>query len=172
MLRNIQEAELDNAIERKVGRLGLRLVRILREKGKLDEKTLPTLALMKRADVQNTMLHLQIHGFVDIQEIPRDTNRSASRTMFLYFYDAERSLGQLLDNTYKAMLRCMQIRDVHRQANREVLAFVERPDVKGREQEALEKKYFDKYEKYREVENKLVGQVQRLDSLVALLRDY
>ncbi len=172
LLQQLREAELDNAIERKVGRQGLRLARILRDKGKLDEKTLPTLALMKKSDVQNTMLEMQMHGFVDMQEVPRDNNRSASRTLFLWFCDTARSLDMLLDNAYKAMVRCLRIRDVHRQANREVLAFVQRPDVRGREKEALEKKYFDKYQAYCETEKKLMGQVMRLDTLVATLRDY
>ncbi|TPX10583.1 uncharacterized protein E0L32_008469 [Thyridium curvatum] len=172
LLRNIRTEELDNVIERKVGRQGLRLARILREKGKLDEKALPALALMKKTDVQNKMLEMQMHGYVDVQEVPRDNNRTASRTIFLWFCDPERSSAQLLDNSYKAMLRCMQIRDVHRRENKDVLTFVERPDVKGREQEALEKKYFDKYERFRDIENKLLGQVMRLDDLVAVLRDY
>ncbi|ERT00126.1 hypothetical protein HMPREF1624_03495 [Sporothrix schenckii ATCC 58251] len=172
LLKRLRESELDNAIERKVGRQGLRLARILRDKGKLDEKTLPTLALMKKSDVQNKMLEMQMHGFVDMQEVPRDNNRSASRTLFLWFCDTPRSLDTLLDNAYKSMVRCLRIRDVHRQENNEVLTFVQRPDVKGREKEALEKKYFDKYQSYCEIEQKLMGQVMRLDSLVGTLRDY
>ncbi|OAA67879.1 DNA directed RNA polymerase 3 subunit [Niveomyces insectorum RCEF 264] len=172
LLRRLRTAELDTAIERKVGGPGLRLSRILRAKGKLDEKTLPALALMKKGDVQNTMLQMQMHGFVDMQEVPRDANRSASRTLFLWFCDPARALDTLLDNTYKALVRCLRVRDVHRRANEAVLAFVERPDVKGREREALEQKYFDKYQTYCAVEAKLFGQVMRLDSLVATLRDY
>ncbi|CAK7209406.1 RNA polymerase III subunit C82 [Sporothrix curviconia] len=172
LFKRLRELELDNAIERKVGRQGLRLARILRDKGKLDEKTLPTMALMKKSDVQNKMLEMQMHGFVDMQEVPRDNNRSASRTLFLWFCDSPRSLDTLLDNAYKAMVRCLRIRDVHRRENKEVLTFVQRPDVKGREKEALEKKYFDKYQSYCEIEQKLMGQVMRLDSLVATLRDF
>ncbi|CAK7566585.1 MAG: RNA polymerase III subunit C82 [Sporothrix epigloea] len=172
LLQRLRESELDNAIERKSGRYALRLARILRDKGKLDEKTLPTMALMKKSDVQNKMLEMQMHGFVDMQEVPRDTNRSASRTLFLWFCDSPRSLDTLLDNAYKAMVRCLRIRDVYRRENKEVLAFVQRPDVKGREKEALEKKYFDKYQLYCDIEKKLMGQVMRLDSLVATLRDY
>ncbi|CAK7268058.1 RNA polymerase III subunit C82 [Sporothrix epigloea] len=172
LLKRLRESELDNAIERKAGRYGLRLARILRDKGKLDEKTLPTMALMKKSDVQNKMLEMQMHGFVDMQEVPRDNNRSASRTLFLWFCDSPRTLDTLLDNAYKAMVRFLRIRDVHRRDNKEVLTFVQRPDVKGREKEALEKKYFDKYQLYCEIETKLMGQVMRLDSLVATLRDY
>lgn len=172
LVRRLREAELDNAIARKAGRTGLRLARILRDKGKLDEKTLPTMALMKKGEVQNKMLEMQMHGFVDMQEVPRDNNRSASRTLFLWYCDPARAQDALLDHAYKAMVRCLRIRDVHRAAARDVLAFVERPDVKGREREALEKKYYDRYQQYCDIETKVVGQVLRLDRLVATLRDF
>jgi DNA-directed RNA polymerase III subunit RPC3 len=172
LLRNIQEMELDKVIERKVGRLGLRIARVLKQKGKVDEKTLPNLVFLKKTDVQNKLLELQVNGFADIQEVPRDSNRVASRTMFFWYCDVDRCLAQLLDNNYKAILRCLQTREVHRSLNKDVLAFVERPDVKGREKEALEGKYFTKYEQYRDVENKLLGQVLRIDNLVAILRDF
>lgn len=172
LVRRLQEAEVDVVIERTSGRHGLRLARILREKGKLDEKNLPTIALMKKSDVQNKMLEMQMAGFVDIQEVPRDNNRTASRTMFLWFSDTDRCLGQLLENTYKAMLRCMQTLIVHREKERDVLAFTKRTDVRGKEKETMETAYYEKYSKFLDLERKLLGHVMRLDDMVAVLRDY
>jgi len=172
LLRRIQETELDKVIERQVGRPGLRLARVLRKHGKLDEKGLNKVVLMPKNPMQNHLLRMQVHGFVDVQEVPKDNSRTANRTLFLWYSDMERSLSQLLDNNYKAMLRCLQIRKRHQHKNSDVLTFVERPDVKGREKEALEGKYFNKYEQYRETEGRLLSQVMRLDELVAILRDY
>jgi DNA-directed RNA polymerase III subunit RPC3 len=172
LVRRIQERELDTVIERKIGRHSLRLIRILRKRGKADEKSLPMQAMMAKATVHKTMLEMQMHGFVDVQEIPKDSTRNAKSTIFLWFCDTDLSLTQLLDNTYKTMLRCLQVREVHRQDAREVLRFVGRPDVKGREKEALEKKYFDRYDRYRSIEDKILGHVMRLDDMVGILRDY
>ena len=172
LLRRVQETELDNVIERKVGRAGIRLARVLRKHGKLDEKSLPKLVLMPKNAMQNMLLRMQLHGFVEVQEVPKDNSRTATRTLFFWYCDVDRSLSQLLDDSYKAMLRCLQIRESYRQKNNDVLTFVERPDVKGREKEALEKKYFIKYERYRDAESKLLCQMTRLDDLVAILRDY
>jgi len=172
LLRRIQETELDNVIERKLGRPGLRLALVLRKHGKLDDKAILKLVLMSKGTMQNTLLRMQVYGFAEIQEVPKDNSRTATRTLFFWYCDMERCLSQLLDNTYKAMLRCLQIRKAHQHKNSDVLTFVERPDVKGREKEALEKKYFNKYEQYRDTEGKLLNQVMRLDDLVAILRDY
>ena len=172
LLQNLREAELDTVMEQSVGRDGLRLVRILRQKGKLDEKTLPSLALMPKGDVQKKMLEMQMTGYVDMQEVPRDNNRTASRTIFLYWTDTERCLDRLLDNTYKAMVRCLQRLELHRQQDREVLDIVQREDVRGREKEVMEKRYYDKFVRVTEVQEKLLGHVMRLDDLVGLLRDF
>ncbi|KAI6378070.1 hypothetical protein MCOR25_002316 [Pyricularia grisea] len=172
LVRRLQETELDTVLERTVGRHSLRLIRIVRKRGKVDEKSLPNQAMMSKGTVHKIMLEMQMHGFVDVQEVPKDSTRNAKSTIFLWFCDTESSLSQLLDNTYKTMLRCLQVREVHRQNAREVLRFVERPDIKGREQEALEKKYFDRYDQYRRIEDKILGHVMRLDDIISILRDY
>jgi DNA-directed RNA polymerase III subunit RPC3 len=172
LLYALQNSELDTVIESTSGRHGLRLARILRSKGKLDEKSLPSIALMKKADVQNKMLEMQMAGFVDIQEVPRDNNRTANRTMFLWFSDSERCLDQLLENTYKSMLRTLQNLLVQRRHNREVLGLAERKDVRGREEEIMETGTYNAFVMYRDIEGRLLNQLMRLDDLVAVLRDY
>ncbi|KAI3401173.1 hypothetical protein diail_319 [Diaporthe ilicicola] len=172
LMRALQQMELDTVIERSVGQTGLRLVRILRRVGKMDEKTLPSLALMSKGEVQKLMLKMQMFGYVDMQEVPRDNNRTASRTLFLYWTDTSRCLDRLLDNTYKAMLRCLQRLEVQREMEREVLDTVKRDDVRGREKELLEGRFYNRFVRISEIEEKLLAQVARLDSLVGTLRDF
>jgi DNA-directed RNA polymerase III subunit RPC3 len=172
LLQQLREAELDAVIERTVGRQGLRLVRILRKKGKLDEKALPNIALMKKSEVQSKMLEMEIAGFVDIQEVPRDTSRTANRTIFLWFTDTDRCIYTLLNNTYKTATRCLQRLSVHRRKERDVLLLTTRTDVKGREKDVMRKEYYDRFAKLLEIERKLLGHMMRMDEMVAVLRDY
>ncbi|KKY30811.1 putative rna polymerase iii subunit rpc82 [Diaporthe ampelina] len=172
LMRTLQQVELDTVIERSVGQSGLRLVRILRRVGKMDEKTLPSLALMSKGEVQKMMLKMQMFGYVDMQEVPRDNNRTASRTLFLYWTDTGRCLDRLLDNTYKAMLRCLQRLEVQREMEREVLDTVKRDDVRGREKELLEGRFYNRFVRISEIQEKLLAQIARLDSLVGTLRDF
>ncbi|KPM39464.1 hypothetical protein AK830_g7095 [Neonectria ditissima] len=172
LMDRLREAELDAMIEQTHGRHGLRLTRILREKGKLDEKMLPAAALMKKGDVQGKMLAMQMAGLVDIQEVPRDNMRLANRTLFFWFFDRERTQLQALDDIYKAMLRCLQTLQVERHRKRNILSFVERKDVQGKEEEVMTAEHYNKYNMHLEAQSKLLGQVMKLDEMVAVLRDY
>lgn len=172
LMRSLQEVDLDTTIQRTVGRPGLRLVRILRRVGKMDEKTLPNMALMPKMDVQSLMLKMQMLGFADIQEVPRDNNRTASRTLFLYWTDTDRCIDRLLDNTYKVMVRCQQRLDVERQAESEILDLVKREDVRGREKEVIQTRHFARFVKVMDVQERLVAHLMRLDNMVGTFRDF
>lgn len=172
VMNRVRERELDAMIEQSFGRHGLRLTRVLREKGKLDEKMLHTAALMKKPDVQGKMLAMQMAGLVDIQEVPKDNSRVANRTMFFWYFDGERTQAQLLDDVYKAMLRCLQTLEVKRHKEKNVLAFVERKDVQGKEEEVMTTEYYNKYNQHLEVQEKLLGQVMRLDQMISIFRDF
>ncbi|ROT43369.1 RNA polymerase III subunit RPC82 [Sodiomyces alkalinus F11] len=172
LLDRLGQMESEAIIEQTFGRHGLRLTRILRSKGKLDEKTLPSLALMKKQDVQGKMLALQMAGFVDVQEVPRDNSRTANRTMFFWFFDESRVRNQLLDDMYKTMLRCLQTLDVQRYRERNILSFVDRKDVKGKEEEVMTTEHYNKYNRFLELQSKLLGHVMRLDDLVSVFKDF
>lgn len=172
LLESLRLMELDTVIQRSVGLTGLRLVRILRRVGKMDEKTLPNLALMPKGDVQKLMLKMQMLGYADMQEVPRDNNRTASRTLFLYWTDTDRCMDRVLDNTYKTMVRCMQRLDVQRQMEAEVLDLVQRDDVRGREKEVMQDRYYSRFVRVTEIQEKILAHVMRLDNLVGTIRDF
>ncbi|KAI5462199.1 RNA polymerase III Rpc82, C-terminal [Mariannaea sp. PMI_226] len=172
LMERLRETELDAMIEQSHGRHGLRLTRILREKGKLDEKMLHSAALMKKSDVQGKMLAMQMAGVVDVQEVPKDNLRLANRTLFFWYFDKERTEKQVLDDIYKAMLRCLQTLRVEQHKERNILSFVERKDVQGKEEEVMTTEHYNKYNAHLRVQDKLLGQVMRLDDLVGVMRDY
>ncbi|KAL2135797.1 hypothetical protein VTI74DRAFT_6863 [Chaetomium olivicolor] len=172
LMTALREAELDSVIERTSGRQGLRLVRILRAKGKLDEKALPNVALMRKPELQQKMLEMQTAGFVHVQEVPRDVKADVKKSFFLWFCDVDRSLNRLLDTSYKTMVHCIQVLEALRQKEREVLETTKRSDVRGREKDTMRKEYFERYSRFLECERKLFAQVMRVDDLISVLRDF
>jgi len=168
----LRETELDSVIEQHSGRQGLRLVRILRAKGKLDEKTLPNVALMRKPEIQQKMLEMQTAGFVHTQEVPRDNKADVKKSFFLWFCDVDKSLDRILDTSYKTMLRCIQILEVRRQKEKDVLMLTRRTDVRGREKDVMRKEYYDRYSRFRDHEKRLFAQLMRLDDLICLIRDF
>ena len=172
LMAQLRLMELDILIEQSFGHKGLRLVRVLREKGKLDDKILPNIALMRKADVHVKMAEMEMAGFLDVQEVPRDNQRAAARTIFLWFFDEGRTLKRTLDNVYKTMVRCLQRLEVERRKKSNVLAVTERKDVQGMEEEKLRSDAYNEYQQFLEIEKKLLGQVSKLDDLVSVFRDY
>ncbi|KAL5596521.1 hypothetical protein BROUX41_006746 [Berkeleyomyces rouxiae] len=172
LLDTLRQVELDAIIMQSFGRHGLRLTRILQQKGRLDEKTLASLALMKKQAVQNKILDLQQGGFVEIQEVPRDNNRMANRTMFFWFCDPETTKKAVVENLQKMILRCLERQDYERRAEKDLLEYVNRTDVKGKEEQEMSKEHFERYCKFLRLQDKIFGEVQRLDDMLALFKDY
>lgn len=172
LIQQLRYVELDTMIEDTFGRHGLRLTRILREKGKLDDKTLPAIALMRKPDVHVKMAEMEMAGFLEVQEVPRDNNRAANRTMFFWFFDEARTLKRVLDNSYKSMVRCLERLEVERYKKRAVLSLSERKDVQGKEEEMLRGDVYDEYLEFLDIEKKLLSQVSRLDDLVSVFQDF
>ncbi|KAK4142786.1 RNA polymerase III subunit RPC82-domain-containing protein [Dichotomopilus funicola] len=172
IINSLREVELDSVIERTCGRQGLRLVRILRAKGKLDEKALPNVALMRKPELQQKMLEMQTAGFVAVQEVPRDVKADVKKSFFLWFCDVDRSLSQMLDTSYRTMVHCLQVLEALRHKERDVLETTKRSDVRGREKDTMRKSYYERYSRFLECERKLFAQVMRVDDLVSVLRDF
>ena len=127
---------------------------------------------MKKGDVHIKMAEMELAGYLDVQEVPRDNNRTAARTLFLWFFDQDSTMAKVLDNTYKAMVNHLQRLDVERQKKKNVLSVAERKDVQGMEEEKLRGDIYNEYQDFLDIQSKLLGQLARLDELVSVLRDY
>lgn len=172
LIQQLRYAELDTMIEDSFGRQGLRLTRILREKGKLDDKTLPAMALMRKPDVHVKMAEMEMAGFLEVQEVPRDNNRAANRTMFFWFFDEARTLKRVLDNAYKSMVRCLERLEVERYKKKGVLSVTDRKDVQGKEEDMLRNDVYNEYLEFLDTEKKLLSQVSKLDDLISVFQDF
>ncbi|KAE8145726.1 DNA-directed RNA polymerase III subunit rpc3 [Aspergillus avenaceus] len=172
LARKLRHLELERIIEARYGDVALRVVRVLHEKGKLDEKRLQEISLLPFKDLRQVLASMQAGGFVDLQEVPRDAQRQPSRTIFLWFYDPDRVCNSILEDTYKAMSRCLQRLRFERSRLKEFLEKTERSDVKGNEERYLSEAELALLEQWRAKEALLLGEVARLDDMVAVMRDY
>ena len=163
---------LTRMVTAKLGPLAARLVRILQQKGKLDEKTLTTLSLMNQKTMRTLLSELSSEGFIELQEVPKDTQRAPMKTMFFWFFDEERCRKRVLDMTYKTMCRLLQRITVERAKVKETVEKSERVDVQGHEDEFLGEGEKEALAGWRAKEERLLGELGRLDDLVAVLRDF
>jgi DNA-directed RNA polymerase III subunit RPC3 len=173
MTQYLQEVEMDTMLLENFGKVGHRLARMMRKLGKLDEKQLPNLALVKQKDARTKLAEMQMAGVVDIQEVPRDSGRTTSRTIFLWYFDVERVSTILLDSIYKNMSRCFQRLDIERRRVQDVLALTERTDLLDEEPEKyMDQEQLNTLHEIEDKEESILGHIGRLDELVAIFRDY
>lgn len=172
LARQMRLIELENTIVSRYGTEALRIVRILQDKGKLDEKAIAQFALMNQKTMRSILTTMHEAGHLELQEVPRDNQRAPSKTMFLWFFDPERCRQKVLEETYKTMARCLQRAKGEREAIQGVIDKASRTDVVGNEDEFLSIDEKTTLTSWREKEENLLGAVGRLDDLVAVLRDY
>lgn len=172
LARKLRHLEIERLIASRFGGSALRVIRVLLAKGKLDEKRLQEISLMASKDLRQLLSHLEGAGFIDLQEVPRDSQRQPSRTLYLWFYDPDRVRMAVLEDTYKAMSRCFRRIQVERGKLKHFLEKTERSDVKGNEERYLSEPELKLLKQWKDKEGLLLGEIGRLDELVAVLRDY
>ena len=164
---------LTNLATTRFGSLSTRLLNILSDKGKLDEKTLSTISLIPQKNMRPLLTSMHTAGLLELQEIPRDSNnRAPSRTTFLWYFDADRARAKVLAETERAMARLLQRAAVEREGVEGVLAKAERSDVRGREDEFLSKGELEALREWEGKEERIWGQLGRLDDMIGVLRDF
>lgn len=159
-------------ISHRFGTLSARLAKICHEKGRVDEKILSDLSLLTAKEVRARLLSLQKAGLLELQEVPRDNARVASRTHFLYFFDEDKCSKKIIEDCHKTMLRCLQRLRVEKEKVAGLLEKLERTDVQGREDELLGAMEKQGLQKWRELEERILGEVGRLDDTIAILQDF
>jgi DNA-directed RNA polymerase III subunit RPC3 len=163
--------ELENTISARKMPLGVKLIRALQRKGKLDERQTCNVMMMSPADIRGVVNDLTMQGFVQTQELPKVDRRETKHSIHLIWYDRQRAREKLLHDTYKGMVRIMQRLAYERERVQPLLTKAERSDVVGNEEKYLTKDELGQLEKWKEVQDKLLLQLFREDDLVATLRD-
>lgn len=148
-----------------------RVLRILIDKGMLEEKTLQEVGLLGAKELRQSLSKLKQMGYLDLQEIPRDPHRLPNKTVFLWNHDAGRVANLVLENVFTSILRLIQMLKLERKNLAGTLEKIERDDVKGKEQEMLAPGEFTVLTRFRRLEGWIWGEIHRLDATVAILRD-
>ncbi|EHK98861.1 putative DNA-directed RNA polymerase III subunit RPC-3 [Glarea lozoyensis 74030] len=157
-----EEEKTDQLLLDMFGDKALRMVRIFKKYGKIDEKALEKAALIKQKDVRTKLAEMQMAGIVEIQEVPKDANRNNgnTRTIFLWFYDCDRVLQVLVDRVLKAMSRLLQRLAHERRGAQTILELIERSDLRHADPEAyLEPHQYKDLQNIRRKEAMLMGQI-------------
>lgn len=165
------QSELERTINARFGPTATRMIRILHDKGKLEEKQIGQFGLVQQKELRMMLALMQEAGYLDVQEVPRDNSRQPSRNIYLWSYDQDHTRSVVLERMYKTMSRLLQRYKHEKQVLSGVLDKAERTDVQGHEEEFLSKAERAALVDWKQKEEKLLIQLSRLDEMVLLFRD-
>ncbi|OKL64006.1 DNA-directed RNA polymerase 3 subunit rpc3 [Talaromyces atroroseus] len=80
---------------------------------------------------------MPMDGFVDFQEIPTGEPRNVHGIVFLWYFEPDRVIRNLLEDTYKVMSRMLQRREFEKSRIQILLEKAERSEIKGNEEKYL-----------------------------------
>lgn len=170
LARTLRSEEVLRFVTARFGRVAARLVRLLMEKGKTDERILQELALITTRETRQTLSQLKQAGFIELQEIAREVQRNPSRALFFWFYDEERACRLVLERSIAGMIKCLRRLDFEREKVMSILMKSARFDVRGREEMYMEKHEFEKFRRWKNKEERFLSELDRLDHLVSVLK--
>ncbi|KAJ1982397.1 RNA polymerase III subunit C82 [Dimargaris cristalligena] len=168
--QQLTERLLFSYLEEKFGILSCRIMRILNEKGKMDDKQLAKFALLPVKDVRKVVHELMAHNFVSLQEIPKTADRTPITCFYLFFTSVSVSTDACLQLHYKELTNLYSRMFYERTLRSRLLAKTQREDVQ-QDQSLLSPADKRALEALENTMNLLQGSILRLDRQVLLLRD-
>ncbi|CAO1626109.1 unnamed protein product [Sympodiomycopsis kandeliae] len=120
---------LKQTIEKVFGETESKVLGVLRKEGKLEEKHISKLSLLSLSETREACERLFSYSILNLQEIPKTSDRNPQRTFFLYYLDYPKSLAWLQDHIFKTQARIMQKRSNERDKFKLLLNKIERSDV-------------------------------------------
>ncbi|QDS76906.1 hypothetical protein FKW77_004129 [Venturia effusa] len=172
LTQKLIQAEVENTITARFGKLAAASTRILNANGVLDVKQIAQLAIVKPDQVQMAVTPILEAGYISAQELPRDNNRTVERSIWAYSYNIVHARQRLIDYTFKTMARLLQRLEHERGRRRTVLEKAARTDVASNEMKYLKPAEREALRRCREIEEFLDRYIIRLDELVATVRDF
>ncbi|KAF9192290.1 RNA polymerase III subunit C82 [Haplosporangium sp. Z 767] len=162
---------IQEVISTRFGAPYVRIMNMLLDKGKLEEKQISKFSMMPVKDVREKLTTLCTFGVLNLQEVPKTNDRTPSRTFYLWEVIMPRAADALIDRLYHTMGNLRQRRFVERAKRAVLLNKCERTDVKADDSllNSAEKKELETLNGMLEM---LEVQELRVAEMVVTLRDF
>lgn len=162
---------IQDIVATRFGSAYVRIVNMLLEKGKLEEKQISRFSMMPVKDVREKLTTLCTFGVLNLQEVPKTNDRTPSRTFYLWEVMLDRAADQLTDRLFHTMGNLRQRRFVERSKRAVLLDKCERTDVKANDAllNSAEKRELETLNGVLEM---LEVQEQRIAEMVMTLKEF
>ncbi|CAD6911910.1 unnamed protein product [Tilletia caries] len=125
----LKRAALKDVVGEKFGPAAVRVIGVLLEKGKLEEKYISKLGLLSLSHTRHICARLFESSLLGLQEVPKSNDRQPGRTFFLWYVDLPSAYAWLLEGMYQTLARLGERRGEELRRERALVNKVERTDV-------------------------------------------
>ncbi|KAA1474824.1 hypothetical protein DENSPDRAFT_852553 [Dentipellis sp. KUC8613] len=151
---------------------GVRVLRLLLDTGKVDEKQISRITMMAPKDVRPLLTSMSAESLISIQEVPKSADRNPTRTFYLWYVDLQKAYSVLLVNLYKTLHNISIRRQTEGKeaAVKAVLEKRQRSDV-SQDESLLTRNEREVLQEWETKQMKLTVLEMRVEDAVFILRD-
>lgn len=166
----IKRSLVDSLVREQFGPEAARIVNIVLDKGKLEEKHIATIGLLTMKETRETIAKLQKSGLLQLQEVPKSTDRAVHKTFYLWYVDLPKAYLGLCSKLYKTIGNLIERKFRERKLRYDVLIRADRSDVR-QDLNLLARSDKERLDELRRVIEMLEVAVLRSDAAIFTLRD-
>lgn len=128
--------------------------------------------MLKNRDIRVLLPQLHSGGILEVVEIPKaGGGLDRANNYNLWSFHESRARAFVLQDLYKTLIKIYQRIDEERARRQGILTKAQRTDVKKDLKRYLSRDELKQYAEWRDLEERLLGQVMRVDKSIMLLRD-
>ncbi|KAJ7470343.1 RNA polymerase III subunit RPC82-domain-containing protein [Mycena latifolia] len=171
--KRLRRRVLESVTRERHGPEGVRILRLLLDTGKMDEKQISKVVMIPGKDVRPLLALMSAESLISTQEVPKSADRNPARMFYLWHVDLQKAYSVILGNLYKTLYNI----GVRRQAEQEepmlkaVLEKRERSDVSQDEAGLMSRLELDLIKEWESKQEKLTVLEMRVEESVFILRD-
>jgi len=171
--KRLRRRVLESVTRERHGAMGVRILRLLLDSGKMDEKQISKVVMMPNNAVRPLLANMSAQSLISTQEVAKSTDRNPARMFYLWHVDLQKAYSVILGDMYKTLFNI----GVRREAEQEepmikaVLEKRERSDVSQDEAALMSRMELDMIKEWEAKQEKLTVLEMRVEESVFILRD-
>ncbi|GLB35149.1 putative RNA polymerase III subunit RPC82 [Lyophyllum shimeji] len=170
--RRLRRRVLESVTRERHGIEGVRIVRLLLDTGKMDEKQVSKIVMMAPKDVRPLLAALAADSLISTQEVPKSADRNPTRTFYLWYVDLHKAYSVILGDLYKTLYNIGMRRSAEEETSevKAVLEKRERSDV-SQDESLLSRLERDILSEWEAKQKKLTVLEGRVEETMFVLKD-
>lgn len=174
--RRVTHCLIQNEIEKLIcsrfGQVGALVIRVLWACGAMDAKQIANICMHSIKQVLESLGSLKEAGFLVNSDMPKGMRYTTGSVVQLFSFDPDVARQLVITDTYKTMSELLRRMNFEKTKIQAVIDKAERTDVVGKEEQYLSKGERTALVEWKRTEEKLLAQLNRLDDVIAVLRDF